>query len=131
MHAVVVTVVPPPVATSRYAVIATPPVKPGGTKPTVIACDEADAEVRVGAVANAGRIWNARVTLEAAAYWLSPGCEATTSHVPTARIVTLPSGVTEHAEFVVPAPREYSTVRPEDAVAPSANPAAPKDLFDG
>jgi hypothetical protein len=49
-------------------VIATPPVNPGGTKPTVIACDEAEADVNVGAVGSAGTTWNALVTEDAAAY---------------------------------------------------------------
>ena len=84
----------------------TPPVKPGAVKPTVIACDEAEADANVGAVASAGSTWNARDTDDAAAYWASPAWLATTSHVPTAKIETTPPLDTEHAELVVPAPSE-------------------------
>ena len=64
------TTVPPPVgvATTSYAEIDTPPVKPGATNATVIDCEDGDAEVRVGAVGRAGTTWNARVTDDAAAY---------------------------------------------------------------
>jgi len=51
-QALVDTTVPVPVgvAINSYAVIAAPPVNPGAVNPTVIACDEADAEVNVGEV---------------------------------------------------------------------------------
>ena len=131
VHAVLVTVVPPPVATRRYAVIGTPPSKPGAVNPTVIACEDADAEVNVGAVGNAGATWNARVTDDAAAYCASPVCDATASHVPTAKIVTTPSADTVHAPFVVPAPNANDTGRPEDADALKPKLADPNATLPG
>lgn len=80
--------------------------KPGAVKPTVMDCEDAEAEVNVGEVGNAATTWKARVTDDAAAYCESSAWAATTSHTPTARIVTAPSDDTEHAEFVVPAPSE-------------------------
>ena len=69
-----VTVVPDPtgVATTSYPEIDTPPVNPGAVNATVTACDEADADVNVGAVGNAATTWNALVTDDAAAYCESP-----------------------------------------------------------
>lgn len=78
--------------------------KPGTLKPIVIACDEAEADVSDGAVGNAEKIWNALVTLDAAAYCESPDCAATTSHAPTSRSVTTPNAETVHALLVVPTP---------------------------
>lgn len=82
------------------------PVNPGGVKPTVIACEDAEADVMVGEVGKAATIWKARETLEAGAYtpvW--PDCDAVTSHVPISRIVITPNVETEHAELVVAEPR--------------------------
>ena len=39
--------------------------------------------------------------------------------MPTFPIVTTPNDDTVHSEFVVPAPSEYVTVKPDEAVAPS------------
>ena len=76
VHEFDVTTVPPPegVATTWYPEIVTlgAPVNPGAANPIVIACEEADADVKDGAVGNADAIWNARVTLDAAAYCESP-----------------------------------------------------------
>jgi len=54
------------------------------------------------------------VTGVAAAYVVLPACEAVIWQVPTARIVTTPALVTEHAVPVA----EYVGVSPEVAVAP-------------
>ena len=51
--------------------------------------------------------------------------------MPTARIVTTPRIETVQAEFVVPLPNEYDTVRSEEAVAPIDTDAVPKATFDG
>jgi hypothetical protein len=51
--------------------------------------------------------------------------------VPTSKIVTTPNKETEHALLVVPAPSEYSTVKPEDAVAPNAKLGDPNVLVVG
>lgn len=111
--------------------IATPPAKPGAVKPTVIACEDAEAEVKVGAVGSAATTWKARVTSDAAAYCASPACEATISQVPTALTVTAPSDETVHAVFVVPAPRVYVTSSPDDAVASTLKSVDPKETFAG
>ena len=75
--------------------------------------------------------WNARATVDAAAYCESPICAATTSQVPTARIVTTPSEVTLQAPLGVTPPREYKTVRPDEAVAVIATLDVPKATFGG
>ena len=71
VHEVDVTVVPAPtgVATIRYAEISAEgaPVKPGAATPTVIAWEDAEAEVMVGAEGSAATIWKARVTFDAGA----------------------------------------------------------------
>ena len=85
----------------------------------------------VGAVARAGNTWKARMTSDAAAYWSNAKAEATTSHVPTARIVTTPRLDTEHATLVVPAPRAYVTSPPEEVVAVIATLDDPKETLEG
>ena len=133
-----VTVVPDDtgVPTTWYAEMATPPVNPGAANPTVIDCDDAEADVSVGAVASAGTTWNARDTSDAAAYCASPACDATTSHVPTASTVTTPRVDTEHAAPEVPYPEvpepsTYDTVRLDDAVAPIDTDDDPNAALDG
>lgn len=97
----------------------------------MIAWSDADAETIVGAVGAAATIWNARGTFDAGANCASPACSATTSHVPTRAMVMTPNVDTAQALFVVPDPREYVTVRFEDAAALNAKLAAPKATFAG
>lgn len=87
--------------------------------------------MRNGALARDALTWNALATVDAAAYCESPACAATTSQVPTARIVTTPSEETLQALLVVPPPREYETVRPDEAVADIATLDVPKATFAG
>ena len=84
-----------------------------------------------GALASEATTWNARVTEDAAAYCASPICAATTSQVPTARMVTTPRVETLHAVFVVPLPRVYDMSRPDDALAPICTDDVPNETFDG
>ena len=97
----------------------------------MIDCEDAEPEVRVGAVGRAGSTWNARETGDAAAYWSSPTCDAVTSQVPTAEIVTTPSVDTVHAEFVVPLPNENATSSVDEAVAVKATLDEPNATADG
>lgn len=81
-HESSVTATPPPVgvATRRYAVMDSPPLKLGALNSSVIAPLEADADLITGAFASCATIMNARVTSLAAANRELPACDALTSH---------------------------------------------------